>query len=214
MFFRVATLVAMLALSGCIGGKERQRSEPRAKVDRPTLRSPETRQCMADLGRAGVRFEALDDRWFSSGCSALGSVKLLDVGVPITNLGAMTCPLARTFAQWISYGVRPAGRVWLGGEVVKVETMGTYSCRNVAGTGRRSEHASANAVDVSAFVMADGRRITIKGDWNSPDRGTRQFLRAVHQSACRRFGTILSPDYNAAHHDHLHFDMGPGPFCR
>lgn len=178
----------------------------------------ELRQCFADLRAAEVRFEALPDRYFPGGCSAIDSVKLLDVGVPVANLGAMTCPLARTFAQWAYYAAMPAARKFFRTELVKVETMGSYACRNINGvsgpaSNRRSEHAYANAVDVSAFILADGRRIAVKTGW-SGDSAERQFLRAIHQSACKRFQTVLGPDYNAAHHDHLHFDMGRGPYCR
>ena len=181
------------------------------------MHSAETRQCLADLGKTGVRFQPLEDRAFGGGCSAFSAVKLLDIGTPVTNLGAMACPLASAFAGWVRFGVVPASRVWLGSEVVRVESFGTYSCRGVVGTassGRLSEHASANAVDIAAFVLADGRRITVKGDWNSSDSNVRQFLRVIHTSACRRFKTVLSPDYNSAHHDHFHLDMGRGPFCR
>ena len=71
----------------------------------------------------------------------------------------------------------------------------------------------ANAIDVSGFVLADGRRITLTGDWNG-GRREKQFLTAIHQSACKRFGTVLSPDYNAAHRDHFHFDMSGNGYCR
>jgi hypothetical protein len=110
----------------------------------------------------------------------------------------------------------PAARLYLGAEVAKVETFGSYSCRNVnaAASGRLSEHAFANAVDVSGFQLADGRRVTLKQDWNSPDPGVRSFLLAIRTSACRRFKTVLSPDYNSLHADHFHLDMGRGPFCK
>ena len=112
----------------------------------------------------------------------------------------------------------PAARRFLRGELVKIETMGSYACRNINGVAgpaasQRSEHAFANAVDVSAFILADGRRVSVKGGWSGAS-DERQFLRALHQSACKRFQTVLGPDYNAAHHDHLHFDMGRGPYCR
>jgi len=99
--------------------------------------------------------------------------------------------------------------------VVRIETFGTYACRNVNGAqaGRLSEHASANAVDVAAFILGNGRRITVKGGWNGDAREAR-FLRSVRAAACRTFSTVLSPDYNAAHEDHFHFDMGGGGICR
>ncbi|MEO7170903.1 MAG: extensin family protein, partial [Sphingomonas sp.] len=113
----------------------------------------------------------------------------------------------------------PAAREILGGELVKVETFGTYACRGIVGggaasAGRLSQHGLANAVDISAFVLRDGRRITIQRDWRASDAPAREFLQVVRRSACRRFTTVLSPDYNAAHHDHLHLDMGGRSFCR
>lgn len=210
----LAALAITLLLAGCFGQRDRPGQRVHEPPHRPRITAAETRQCLADLGGQGVRFQALEDRDFGKGCTAFGSVKLLDIGTPITNLGAMTCPLARTFSGWVRNGIVPAARVWLASEVTRVESFGTYSCRNVAGTGRLSEHASANAVDVSAVVLADGRRISIKGDWRSADPQVRGFLAAIHMSACKRFKTVLSPDYNADHQDHLHLDMGRGPFCR
>ncbi len=127
----------------------------------------------------------------------------------------MTCPLAKNFTAWARYAVLPAARVHLGADVVKIETMGSYSCRNIYGgrSGRLSQHAFANAVDVSAFVLADGRRISLENGWNGNAK-ERAFLQALHSSACRRFGTVLGPDYNAAHYNHFHFDMSGNGFCR
>lgn len=203
-----------LLLAACAGGERRTRApDPPRRIG---IDAPETRQCLADLRRAGVRFEPLPDRDFGGGCLVFASVKLTDIGVPTTNLTAMTCPLARTFAAWVKNGIAPAARVYFATELVRVESMGSYSCRNINGAqaGRRSEHATANAVDIAAFVLADGRRITIKRDWRSEDPQVRGFLRAIHASACKRFQTVLSPEYNALHADHLHLDMGRGPFCR
>jgi hypothetical protein len=86
--------------------------------------------------------------------------------------------------------------------------MGTYSCRNVNGgrSGKLSEHAFGNAVDVSAFVLRDGRRVSVLSGWHGKS-DEREFLRRLHQSACKRFGTVLGPDYNSAHANHFHFDM-------
>ena len=145
--------------------------------------------------------------------SALGTVQLTEIGTPVTNLGAMTCPVARQFARWVREDVRPAAELHLDSPVRRIETFGTYSCRNVNGSGRLSEHAFANAVDVAAFVLADGRRITVLEGWNS-DGDARRFLRALHQAGCRRFAITLGPDANADHRNHFHFDMGRGPYCR
>ena len=72
--------------------------------------------------------------------------------------------------------------------------------------GPFSEHATADAFDVLGFTLADGRRIGVLRDWK--DAGPEAaFLREVRDGACPVFATVLSPDYNAAHADHLHLDM-------
>ena len=223
-FFLAGPLVAVAALAACVGTPSGQRNAAPAKKPAHApqklgfANDRQTRQCMADLGAASVHYTPLPDTLFGGGCSALGSVKLLDIGTPVTNLGAMTCPLAKTFAAWSRYAVRPAARKFLGAEVVKIETMGTYSCRTIVGNGasagKLSEHAHSNAVDVSAFLLDDGRRIAIRGGWTGGTSDERAFLKTIHESACKRFATVLSPDYNSAHYDHLHLDMGKGPFCR
>ena len=183
-------------------------------VSRPVAApSAATQQCYGALTAAGVSFEPLPDRTPVPGCPLSGTVQLLDIGTPVTNLGALTCPLASAFAAWTRYAVQPAATIAFGQPVAKIESFGTYSCRPIAGSNRLSEHGRANAVDVAAFVLADGRRVTVRDGWNGADDAQR-FLRLVHGSACRRFGTVLSPDYNAAHTDHLHLDMAPGHFCR
>ena len=67
---------------------------------------------------------------------------------------------------------------------------------------------------LAAFVLADGRRISVKDGWDNASEQERAFLRTVHTSACKRFGTVLGPAYNAAHEDHLHVELGSGRFCR
>jgi hypothetical protein len=219
---RLLALMLPLALAACVGGQDRRsdRDTPKTAAkprisSTPAFNTPEARQCIADLERAKLRFTPLPNQDFGGGCSAIDAVKLIDVGTPVSNLGPMTCPLARNFAAWVQYAVRPAARKYLDQEVVKVETFGTYSCRNIYGgrSGRLSQHAFANAIDVSAFVLKDGRRITLLEGWKGA-RDEQEFLRVLQASACKRFGTVLGPDYNAAHHNHFHFDMGGGGFCR
>jgi hypothetical protein len=217
---RLAALGALAVLGACAQPdivRQGMRAPPPARQAMPSSQS--FRMCAARLDAAQVRYEPLPNQDRGSGCAIIDSVRLLDIGTPTANLDAMTCPLAATFAAWARHAVRPAARLYLGSEVVRIETFGTYACRDVRGTGgtiagKRSEHAQANAVDVSAFVLADGRRISLIGDWHGGG-ATAQFLRVIHQSACKRFRTVLGPGYNAAHKDHFHLDMGgSGSFCR
>ena len=76
-----------------------------------------------------------------------------------------------------------------------------------------SQHATANAIDVAGFRLADGRRITLTGGWDGKP-AEQAFLRDLRDGACGLFKGVLSPDYNAAHHDHFHLDMGPFGVCR
>lgn len=217
-----AGLLPLLLLSACYGGARDRGPPPRPTgaraipLDLPTSR--ETRACFADLSRVGVRFSPVPDQDFGGGCRVVGALHLLDIGVPVTNLKAMRCGLARSFTGWVDHAVAPAARQMLGSDLVRIESMGSYACRNVIGVpamaGRLSGHASANAVDISGFVLQDGRRITLQRDWNGADPAARAFLRVLRTSACKRFGTVLSPDYNAAHYNHLHLEDDRAGFCR
>ncbi|WP_233150522.1 extensin family protein [Sphingomonas mollis] len=210
---RLAILLLAVALTAC-GRTERPGAPPASTA--PSAR--QTAQCHADLRREGVDFRVLPDKDYGGGCAVLGAVQLLDIGVPVTGVTAMRCGTARAFAGWVRNAVAPGAYQMLGSELAKVEGFGTYACRNVVGSprnaGRRSGHALANAVDVGGLTLKDGRRITILRDWNAPDEPTRNFLRTIRASACRRFGTVLSPDYNAAHRDHLHLEDDGARFCR
>jgi hypothetical protein len=211
MRWPLALLPVMALLSAC---SER----PRRSAQHFTP-SPQVRQCLSRLGATRADFTPLPDRYFGAGCATLGAVRLAslrsdDGDLELSNLGPVTCPLASTFAAWARYGVGRAAQQILGSELVRIETMGSYNCRTVAGSERLSAHAKAKAIDVSGFVLADGRRITVLGDWSRGSAAERQFLRVIHTSACKRFGTVLGPNYNAAHADHLHVELGGKSFCR
>jgi len=104
--------------------------------------------------------------------------------------------------------------------VTGVDHAGSYSCRRIGGgsEGRFSEHGTADAIDVIGFRLAGGDTVTVLRDWNGEAKRA-AFLRAVRDGGCRLFSTALSPDYNAAHADHLHFDQASrgamgGRLCR
>jgi hypothetical protein len=200
---RFLLIAGVFALAAC-GGRETLQSSRSGD----NMTSQSARQCLAGLKSKSVRFAGLPNKSFDGGCRMIDTIKLMDFGTPTTNLGAMTCPLASSFTDWARYGVAPAAKHYLGSEVVKIETMGTFNCRAVNGSrsGKLSEHAFANAVDVSAFVLRDGRRVSVLNGWRGSSE-EQAFLRRLHQSACKRFGTVLGPDYNAAHANHFHFDM-------
>lgn len=220
---RVAHFIPVVALlaSACqmIPGGAAPQREGFARSAQPVPAGPQGNACLADLGSKRASFTALHDEYYGAGCSTLNTVRLASLRgdnatLALAGLGPVSCPLADTFAGWARYGVDRAAQQILGSPLVKIETMGSYNCRNVAGSGRRSAHATANAIDVSGFVLADGRRITVAGDWEDKSPRVQRFFAAIHASACKRFGTVLGPAYNAAHRDHLHLELSTQGFCR
>jgi hypothetical protein len=209
---RVLPVLPLFLLASCIPKSDPPRRDPAPRASVPERAD----ECRSGLAADGVRFRPLPDRVFENGCSATNAVQLLDIGTPVTNLGAMTCPLARAFARWAREAVQPAAEQHLGRRVVRIESFGTYACRTVNSRpgARISEHGRANAVDISAFVVEGGRRIAVLSGWSGPDEDSRRFLRAVHSAGCRRFQVGLGPDSDVFHRDHFHFDMGQGPYCR
>jgi hypothetical protein len=221
MVRRLAPL-ALFALAAC-GNLVPDSSQPaRPQVQakpRAVAVAPANTMCLGELGARGANFTPLPDRFYGAGCSTVGTVTLAALQgdaarFQLSNLGPVSCPLAETLAAWARFGVDRAAREVLGSALARIETMGSYACRDVAGSGRRSAHATAEAVDIAAFVLADGRKISVLSDWTSGDPDEQRFLRLVHASACKRFGTILGPAYNAAHLDHFHLEATGGGFCR
>lgn len=226
----VVLAVATLGLSACSlvpGDRGSSTADSRSGPQSPQLNAPAPlarsaaqNQCLTQLGQAGVRFDPLPDRYLGQGCSNLGTVQMHalagDEGpLGVSNIGPVTCPVSSAFAAWARFGVDRAARQVFGSPLATIQTMGSFACRNVAGTSRRSGHASADAIDIGAFVLADGRRISVRDGWRG-DESEREFLRIVQRSACRRFDTVLGPDYNADHRDHFHLEgvIDGNSFCR
>ena len=221
---KALVLILAATLAGCQLLPRGEASRPARGDARPaaaaaTSTTAADRQCFADLARIGARFTPAPDRRGADGCIVTGAVDLESVPadggrIVVTNAAPLRCETARALAGWSRYGVERSARDFLGSGLVRIETMGSYACRNVAGTSRRSGHARAAALDISAFVLEDGRRIAVVDDWFAGTDSERRFLRRIHESACKRFGTTLGPDYNTAHRDHFHVETDGGGFCR
>ena len=126
----------------------------------------------------------------------------------------MQCPLALGVHIWLGELNDTALRVF-DAKIVKVHHAGTYSCRKQVGnsSGAWSEHAFANAWDITGFTLENGDIISVLKDWNG-HKDKKIFLRSARSKACKIFRVTLSPDYNEAHRDHFHLDMGPTTACR
>jgi hypothetical protein len=169
-------------------------------------------RCRALLSRAGIRYARLPARRDGAQCGYPEAVRFAPGGSRAiafspADLGT-SCAVAAALALWEWHVVQSAARRHFGREVARIDHFGSYSCRRLYGRGEGawSEHATANAVDIAGFTLDDGGRVSVAGDWADPGPKGR-FLREVRDGACRLFSTVLSPDYNEAHRDHLHLDQ-------
>lgn len=186
--------------------------------DRITRTAADPQQCVAELQSARINYVPSADRVNTETCFLqnagvigpdMGTIARLTPAEPTA-----TCELALALSVWRRQVVEPAARQMLGSDVVQIDHMGTYACRpvnNRAGA-RPSAHSRAAAFDFAGVRLRDGRRITVLADWN--DGGPEgEFLERIRDEGCRVFGTVLSPEYNAEHRDHLHLEPGQA-FCR
>jgi len=128
--------------------------------------------------------------------------------VAVKPAATLACPIVSVLDKWLADSVQPAAQRWFGARVVEIKQISAYSCRGMNGnpSAHISEHAFGNALDIAAFMLADGRRITVKDGWHGmPEE--QGFLRDVQAAACREFNTVLAPGSNRYHDDHIHVDL-------
>jgi hypothetical protein len=168
--------------------------------------------CRAALREAEVKFVE-GERRDAGFCSTRDTLRMAGDLAPAAPV--MTCPLALGYALWDRQVLAPAARDIVGSRLTRVDHYGTYACRTIYGRPgeRPSAHAKAAALDVAGFRFADGRRATVAADFRA-DSAEGRFVRAARRGACQVFGTVLSPDYNAAHRDHLHLEGSGYRLCR
>jgi hypothetical protein len=180
--------------------------------------APDT--CVAVLETAPeglVDYLDLEDYTPVENCPLSNVVRVRSSGVSFSSPFTVTCPMLVAWVMFEQQQLQPLALEHLGSEVSRVDHFGSFACRNVyhRENARRSQHASANAFDVAAFRLEDGQQVSVLRDWDNtqaPAKST--FLKAVHESACGYFGTVLGPDYNQPHENHFHFDGSGYGFCR
>lgn len=175
----------------------------------------EPQACRAFMATTPWRFQAVPDRDTGQGCGFSNAIQVRQTSLALSSSFTLSCPAAASLALWERHVLQPAAQEHLGTGVRRLEHLGSYACRNVYGRegGNRSQHATANALDIAGFVLEDGKRITLARNWHG-DAPASSFLRQVHQGACRLFDGVLGPEYNQAHADHFHLDSGRQRICR
>ena len=187
-------------------------------------------RCLGALAQTDMQFDLLPDRVTGAGCGFDHAVRLRTAGVRFGAPLSLSCPMALSFFMWEEHVLQPAAQRHFSQHVAAVEHLGSYSCRNInrgdgAAPGQnapaesRSRHATANALDIAAFTLEDGKRITVARQWNHVDAAGQpgpeaQMLADTHRGACRFFDGVLGPDYNAVHRDHFHLETGGYKMCR
>jgi hypothetical protein len=173
--------------------------------------------CRRVLVSPHIEAQSISDSPLREGCGWVNAVRMSTAGGVRAGFDKLTCEAAAALALWLEHDLQEVAQEHLGQRVMAVQSFGTFSCRNIIGNplwkGWRSQHATANAVDIGGFTLSDGRRISVRGSWHG-DGAEARFLRAAHGRACRYFRVVLGPDFNAAHHDHFHFDRGPLSRCK
>ncbi|HWP26864.1 MAG TPA: extensin family protein [Xanthobacteraceae bacterium] len=128
--------------------------------------------------------------------------------VEVKPAATLACPLVAALDHWMVQAVQPAAQRWFRQPVVEIRQISSYSCRSMNNQrgARISEHAFGNALDIAAFVLADGRMVKVRDGWRgAPEE--QGFLRDVQAAACEHFTTVLAPGADAFHYDHIHVDL-------
>lgn len=213
----LCVMLCLLALWGCS-------SRPDFVATYEPWRESEERACLLS-GRVretpylGVRSSLGGPSY----CGALQPFEMSAAGqgrVELKPKALLRCNMVPAVEQWVSRVVEPAALHYYGAPLVEIKVAASYGCRpmNNQSGGRLSEHGHANALDVSEFHLADGRRVAVRSGWHGDSRD-RAFLQAVHRGACGVFTTVLGPDSDSFHRDHFHLDLARhknanGVYCK
>jgi hypothetical protein len=183
--------------------------------DRLKLARLEGVACLDALRDANVAFDPVSDRAWVGGCGLTDGVRLRGLPTRLEPPVVLSCRAALSLAFWERRILQREAIAHLDRRAAALAHYGGPACRNVGGKagGRRSRHATADALDLVAVDLEDGMRVTVQRDW-SRDAQHAAFLRALHRGACRWFDGVLGPAYDAAHRDHLHLERGGARFCR
>ncbi len=216
--FLTANAVTLLALSGCALNflSFERRAAWRGQAEAACMSS---RPFMA--GDLLERLRGINGRGTCGVDSPLKVMALAGGQVTIGPSATLGCPVTAAIESWLAAAVQPSAMARFGSPVVEIRQASNYACRtanNVRGASL-SEHAFGNALDISAFRLADGREVTVRNDWRNGEQMEKDFLREVFLAACAQFGTVLGPGY-PNHDDHFHLDLarhganGTTRYCR
>jgi hypothetical protein len=175
--------------------------------------STDGERCRAALDATPEDVTLLKDRRIDDACSFENVVRVDRSPIAFAPRTTATCGLTAALF-WYQQSLQEAAQSQMHARLVRIDQLGTFACRNInsEAVGPRSQHATANAIDVAAFHFADGSVATVARDYGKPSAEGR-FLDAAHDAACGLFNTVLGPRYNRLHATHFHLDMGRYRTC-
>jgi len=170
-------------------------------------------RCRTALATTSEKVTPLTDRKIDDACGFTNVVRVERSAVPFSPRTTATCGLAAALV-WYQAALQRAAMAEMHARLMRVDQLGTFACRNVnsEAVGPRSQHATANAIDIAGFAFANGRSATVAQDYGK-DSPEGRFLDSAHDAACTLFNTVLGPRYNRLHANHFHLDMGPYRIC-
>lgn len=207
-----AGLGAVLVLAAVLASCAPAAVVPHAPPPGPVHRVPEGDACLDQLMQRGIAFQMVSERAAIGGCNVINAVRVAHLLTPFDKPADMTCEMALLLDDFEINVVQVAAQRYFNRRVTEIRHLGAYSCRNISGTRRLSEHAHGQAIDIAGFDLDGGIRISVKEHWTGAGARSR-FLQEVARGACRIFNVVLTPKSNAEHLDHMHLDIGPYPLC-
>lgn len=175
---------------------------------------PDAGDCRADLLMRNVEFSIPDHVEATGQCAVADPVQVKSVETPggkvvLPEEPLLNCAFARKFTTWLSDVAAPVVVALAPARLQLLSTGPGYECRNRNGdsSGKISEHAFGNAIDIAGITLANRIRIEMP-DVADPLAAHHRLLMALRVSACGYFATVLGPGSNAAHESHYHFDLG------
>jgi hypothetical protein len=183
-------------------------------------------ECLITLAAMNVEYRVPAPLRGPQSCGIHAAIHLTRIGnATLKHAPPLSCKMALTLAHMEAEVIQPLARHHLGSEVREILHFGTYNCRGLRGVqaGLLSQHAYANALDLSGFKLANGQTVSVLFDWPAAEPGSTAtgakrargaFLHALSEKSCDLFSVVLGPRSGKAHRDHLHLDQGPFNSCR
>jgi hypothetical protein len=202
-----------------VGSEKPEAAKPQAEPQKPdkpveqaspaAAEAPQPSACRTALTEDIAIAPSIPDIQGPGGCGGTDLVRLEAIVLPdrhrvaVTPAATLRCSMASAIADWVRTDIVPLTEK-LGSELSGLDNFDSYECRgfNRIPGAHLSEHGRANALDVRALNLADGRSISLT------DRTVPRDLReSVLHSVCARFVTVLGPGSDWYHEDHIHLDL-------